>query len=130
MAKYLKDKGLDVATCITLEFPCMYDIKGVENGEFIFDDSEYAVPLLNVYTDSSYPYLDEWQQYRNNAIFLECENCVNIYYPGIGHMDISDLSVKSPLLAAVLGGVVSKTDAVTNLTLLNKDCMEFLLSLE
>ena len=81
-----------------------------------------AVPLLNVYTDSSYPYLGEWQQYRNNAMFLECKNSVNIYYPGIGHMDICDLFIKSPLLAKVLGDVVSKTDATTNLTLFNIFC--------
>ncbi len=26
----------------------MYDIKGTSNGEFVFDESDYDVPLLNI----------------------------------------------------------------------------------
>lgn len=120
----------DIIACIALESPCMYDIKGVSNDEFVFDDSEYKVPTLNIYTDSSYPYFSEWKEYQNNVMLSNCSNSVNIYYQGIGHMDICDLANSSPILAAIRGGTIADTDARTNLTRLNKDCIEFIESLE
>lgn len=120
----------DVYACIALESPCMYDVKGVENGEFIFDDTPYKVPTLNIYTDSSYSHLQEWKQYKNNVMISESDNSVNIYYPGIGHMGICDLSIASPLLSAILGGEIPKVDAAVQLTKLNEDCMEFLNKIE
>ena len=117
----------DVCGCIALEAPFMYDIKGVENGEFVFDSSSYDVPLLNIYTDSSYAHLHEWKQYKNNVLFLQSddENYVNIYYPGVGHMGICDLSLASPFLSVLLDGVYPKVSAVEQLTNLNADCLEF-----
>lgn len=61
----------DIVAVISLEAPCMYDIKGVENGEFIFDESDYNVPVLHIYSDSSYSHLREWMQYKNNANALD-----------------------------------------------------------
>lgn len=118
----------DVFGCIALESPCMYDIKGVKDGEFVFDDSDYKVPLLNIYSDSSYPHLDEWGQYKNNAMFLNEDNkgYTNIYYEGTGHMGLCDLSVASPLLSAVLSGEFPKTDPYEQLEKLNSDCLEWL----
>ena len=118
----------DICACIALESPFMYDIKGVENGDFVFDSSDYDIPVLSVYTDASYPYLDEWKQYKNNALFLNSSNSnyVNIYYPGIGHMGICDLSLASPLLSMLLGGVYPEVPAEEQLTQLNEDCLSFL----
>ena len=41
-------------------------------------------PLLNIYSDASYPYLKEWSQYGNNAKFLDSDNpnYTNIHYEG------------------------------------------------
>lgn len=118
----------DVCACIALESPFMYDIKGVENGNFVFDSSDYDIPVLSIYTDASYSHLGEWQQYKNNALFLNSSNpnYVNIYYPGIGHMGICDLSLASPLLSMILGGVYPEVPAEEQLTQLNADCLEFL----
>ena len=118
----------DVCACIALEAPFMYDIKGVENGEFIFDTSDYNVPILNIYTDSSYNHLREWKQYKNNVLFLQSDNdnYVNIYYSGIGHMEICDLSLASPFLAVLLDGVYPEVSALEQLAVLNADCLKFL----
>lgn len=118
----------DVCACIALESPFMYDIKGVENGNFVFDSSDYDIPVLSIYTDASYSHLGEWQQYKNNALFLNSSNpnYVNIYYPGIGHMGICDLSLASPLLSMILGGVYPEVPAEEQLMQLNADCLEFL----
>ncbi|MBQ6360310.1 MAG: hypothetical protein IJJ25_04095 [Lachnospiraceae bacterium] len=118
----------DVIGCIALESPCMYDIKGVKDGEFVFDDSDYDIPLLNVYSDSAYPHLREWAQYKNNAMFLDENdlNYTNIYYKGIRHMGLCDLSVASPILSVLLSGGFQNVDAYTQLEKLNADCIEWL----
>jgi hypothetical protein len=110
----------------------MYDIKGVENGKFIFDDSDYEVPLLNIYSDASYPYLNEWGQYGNNAKFLNASNPLytNIYYENIGHMGLCDLSLVSPVISAILDGGFQKVKATDQLTKLNEDCLQWINNLQ
>ncbi|WP_158588732.1 alpha/beta hydrolase [Butyrivibrio sp. X503] len=115
----------DVIGCIALESPFMYDIKGVEDGNFVFDDSDYDVPLLSIYSDASYPHLREWGQYGNNAKFLDSSNPLytNIHYENIGHMGLCDLSLASPVIAAILDGGFQKARAKDRLTKLNEDCL-------
>lgn len=118
----------DVIGCIALEAPCMYDIKGTTDGEFIFDDRDYTVPLMNIYSDSAYDHLQEWDQYRNNAMFIDGGNPLytNIHYEGIGHMGLCDLSIVSPILSTVLSGRFQKVDAYKQLERLNEDCLKWL----
>ena len=122
----------DVIGCIALESPFMYDIKGVEEDKFVFDDSDYNVPLLNIYSDASYPHLKEWLQYGNNAKFLDSTNPLytNIHYENIGHMGLCDLSQASPILTAIFDGGFQKADAKEQLTTINKDCLDWILSLQ
>ena len=121
----------DVIGVIALESPFMYDVKGAENGAFIFDDSDYEVPVLSVYSDASYPHLKEWGQYRNNAKFLESTNPLytNIHYENIGHMGLCDLSLASPVLTAILDRGFQKAKAAGILTKLNEDCLAWVRSL-
>ena len=121
----------DVIGVIALESPFMYDIKGVEDGKFVFDDSDYEVPLLNIYSDASYPYLKEWGQYGNNSKFLDSSNPIyaNIHYENIGHMGLCDLSLASPVITAVMDGGFQKVDASDQLTRLNEDVLQWILDL-
>lgn len=118
----------DVVACIALESPCMYDIKGAEDGDFVFDETDYEVPLLNIYSDSSYSHLREWKQYKNNAKFLDSDKGLytNIHYEGTGHLGLCDLSVASPLLTAIMDGGFAEVEAKTQLKTINKDCVKFL----
>lgn len=118
----------DVVGCIALEAPCMYDIQGVENDAFVFDESDYGVPLLNLYSDSAWPHLREWGQYRNNEMFLDEDNPLytNIHYEGTNHMGLCDLSIASPLLSAALSGGFQAADAHAQLEQMNADCVEWL----
>lgn len=118
----------DVVGVIALESPCMYDIKGVEDGEYIIDDSDYNIPILNIYSDASYSHLYEWKQYSNNVKFLESENEIyeNIYYEGAGHMGLCDLSLNSPILAGMLDQTNSDAEPSELLNQLNIDCLDFL----
>ena len=122
----------DVIGVIALESPFMYDIKGGENGKLIFDDSDYEVPLLNIYSDASYPYLNEWEQYGNNEKFLTGSNPLytNIHYENIGHMGLCDLSLVSPVISAILDGGFQKIKATDQLTKLNEDCLQWINNLQ
>ena len=113
---------------IALESPYMYDIKGVQDGEYIMDESDCEIPMLNVYSDASYSHLSEWKQYRNHAKFLECEheNCKTIHYAGIGHMGLCDLSLASLILAGILDQMKSRAEPREQLRRLNSDRLDFL----
>lgn len=118
----------DVVGVIALESPFMADIEGVVNGDYIFNEESYGIPMLNVYSDSSFSHLKTWKQYRENANLYESTDgdIVNIYYPGVSHMGLCDLSLESPLLAALIDGDIPAVDAYTQLTMINRDILEFL----
>ncbi|MCR4692165.1 MAG: alpha/beta hydrolase [Lachnospiraceae bacterium] len=118
----------DVIGVIALEAPFMYDISGVENGKFVFDENDYDVPLLSIYSDASYSHLQEWDQYGNNAKFLESANPLytNIHYENIGHMGLCDLSLASPVLTAIMDGGFQKVNAADQLKKLNEDCLTWI----
>ena len=110
----------------------MYDIIKVENGDFVFDESDYSMPLLNIYSDSGYPHLHEWRQYGNNARFIDEDNAnyTNIHYEGIGHMGLCDLSIMSPMLTSILDGQIQTVDTYEQLKRLNLDCLEWIQQIE
>jgi dienelactone hydrolase len=60
----------DIAAVIALESPFLYDIVGVDNDAFIWLEEVYPVPVLNIYSDSSWSYLSDWPQYARNATLL------------------------------------------------------------
>ena len=118
----------DVVGCAALESPFMYDILGIENGEYIFTEEDYDVPLLSIYSDSGYPHLRDWDQYKNNVKFLDSddEKYTNIYYEGTGHMGLCDLSLASPVLTVLLDGRIHETDARIQLERINSDVLIWL----
>lgn len=121
----------DVIGVIALESPFMYDIQGVEDGEYIFDDSDYLVPILHIYSDSSYSRLREWEQYKNNVKFLDSDDTryENIYYQGTGHMGLCDLSLASPVLSSLIDTKIYSVKPHDQLKKLNEDCMNFVLKI-
>ena len=118
----------DVTGVIALESPFMYDITGVENGRFVFNQKDYSVPVLSIYSDASYPHLKKWDQYGNNAKFLDSSSTIymNIHYENIGHMGLCDLSLASPVITAVMDGGFQKVKAAEQLKKLNEDCLKWI----
>lgn len=117
----------DVGAVVALEAPFMYDIQGVENGEFVFTDATYPVPVLNVYSDDSWSHLGEWPQYAENHALLSSANATafNVYISGVGHLTLTDLALESPLLAGLLNEQKSTAKTAYCLKTLNKVCLEF-----
>lgn len=117
----------DVRAVIALEAPFMCDIEGVENGEFVFTDEVYPMPVLNVYSDSSWSQLAYWPQYAKNAALLDSTEATafNIHINGAGHLSLTDLSLTSPFLSRILSGQKSTIDAEYCLETINKSCLAF-----
>jgi len=118
----------DVNAVIALESPFMYDIEGIEDGRFVFTDKIYPVPVLNVYSDSSWSILGEQPQYAANYSMLSDTDATtfNVYISGVGHLALTDFALTSPFLTSILDSEKSTTEkAVYCLKTVNKVCLEF-----
>jgi len=117
----------DISCVVALESPFMYDVKGVENDKFIFDETLYPTKMLNVYSDSSYSKLDEWDQYSQNRKYYDMnnENYSNVYLKGLGHMHLCDFQLVSPFLSWILSGCDTNNSAKVNLEMINKTVLDF-----
>lgn len=119
----------EIDAVIALESPFLADIKGVdEAGNFIFEDAEYPIPVMNVYSDASWDHLKEWKQYAENEKLLNStrDDVKNVHLTGLGHLALTDFSLTSPFLTTVLDGMESKQTPQENLTKINEVCLEFL----
>lgn len=118
----------DITTVVALESPFMCDIEGVDNGQFVWNADPYPVPVLNVYTDSSWSHLGEWKQYAKNYQLLknpqEDEVCYNAYIKGAGHMNLTDLGFTSPAFCVIFGQKIG-TDSTEQIESVNKICVDW-----
>jgi hypothetical protein len=117
----------DVKAVIALESPFLDDIVGVKDDEFVFLDSVYPIPVLNVYSDASWSHLSEWEQYAENYRLLTQGEATafNVHISGAGHLDLTDLALTSPVLTGILNQRASTIDPRTCLKIINKICLEF-----
>jgi dienelactone hydrolase len=117
----------DIGAVIALESPFMYDIVGVRDGEFTFKDEVYPLPVLNVYSDSTWSHLAEWPQYARNAELLSATDATafNVHIRGVGHFTLTDLALSSPLLARMFNGFAATTDTEYCLRTVNKVTLTF-----
>ena len=117
----------DVGAVMALESPFMCDIIGVENEDFVWNEESYPVPVLNIYSDSSWDRLYEWPQYEANVKLLECpgEDAFNVYIRGSGHLSLTDLALSSPFFTRILNGHKASIDTVYCLTTINGITLDF-----
>lgn len=117
----------DVSAVIALESPFMLDIEGVMKNEFVFTRDKYPVPVLNVYSDSSWDHLGDWPQYAKNYALLTNNDptAFNVHIRGVGHLTLTDLALTSPFFTRILNGHKSPTDTEYSLKVINKVSLEF-----
>lgn len=117
----------DVKAVIALESPFMYDIIGVENDAFVFIDTVYPTPVLNIYSDDSWENLSEWAQYARNSALLSdsAATSFNVHISGAGHLALTDLALSSPFLVGLLDSAPSTRDSTETLRLINGLSLEF-----
>ncbi|MDO9085075.1 MAG: hypothetical protein Q7U53_02605 [Anaerolineaceae bacterium] len=117
----------DIDAVIALESPFLYDIVGVEYDEFIWLDEEYPIPVLNIYSDSSWENLTKWPQYAQNVVMLaeSTDDISNLYFSGAGHFSLTDLSLASPVITKQLEGGKASVEYRTYLRTVNDAVLEF-----
>lgn len=117
----------DVDAVIALESPFMYDITGVENGEFVWTDAAYPVPVLDVYSDNLWGRLDQLPQYAQNYALLSGTQATafNVHISGVGHFSLTDLSLTSPFFARMLDRVPHTADTEDVLRKINRLALAF-----
>lgn len=117
----------DIGAVIALESPFLCDILDVENDAFVFDESEYPAPLLNIYSDSTWGRLEGWPQYAENARLRSSADAhiYNLHIEGAGHLSLTDLSLSSPALARILNGRKASVSAEEYLQTINQACLTF-----
>jgi len=117
----------DVSAVVALESPFMCDIVGVENGQFVWDEDTYPIPVLSIYSDSSWSRLDELPQYAANARLLADTMAIsyNVHIREAGHLSLTDLALTSPLLTRILNGRKAGIDAEYCLTVIGQLALEF-----
>ena len=119
----------DIAAVISLEAPFLDDIQDVDaDGNFVFEQSKYPVPVLNIYSDASWDHLREWKQYAENArlLDLESEDVKNVHLTGIGHFSLTDFSLSSPFLTFIFDGFKTNDQPQETLKRINEICLDFL----
>lgn len=117
----------DIGAIVALESPFLYDIVGVENGEFVWLDEAYPVPVLNIYSDSAWGHLSQWPQYARNAAWLTDAPpaAFSLHLPGAGHFSLTDLALASPLLTRLLEGSQPTSDRKSYLQQVNHAVLDF-----
>ncbi len=117
----------DVGAIVALESPFMCDVIGVENGQFVWNEKTYPVPVLSVYSDSSWSRLDELPQYAANARLLADTTATsyNVHMRGAWHLSLTDLALTSPLLTRILNGRKASIDTEYCLTTIGRLALEF-----
>jgi len=85
------------------------------------------MPVLNVYSDTSWSHLSNWPQYVENYALLSDTNATafNVHISGVGHLSLTDLALESPSLTRMINGQKSTTDTEYCLKTINKLCLEF-----
>lgn len=117
----------DIKAVMALESPFMFDIIGVEKGEFIWNEADYPIAVLNVYSDSAWPLLARRRQYAENYRLLAAADAdtFNAYIKGAGHFTLTDLALHSPLLARILNGRAATTETEYCLKTVNRLALDF-----
>jgi pimeloyl-ACP methyl ester carboxylesterase len=118
----------EIKAVIALEAPFLYDIVGVEDGEFVFVNAVYPTPVLNVYSDDSWDDLAEWAQYARNYALLSDPDATafNLHISGVGHLALTDLALSSPFLVRILDRSPMARQPEEALQIINRISLQFL----
>jgi len=115
----------DIKAVIALESPYMYDITGVDGNEFTWNTNPYQCAVMNIYSDSGYPLIENDNKYVQNKNHLHNNGNIQYYYiEGSNHYTLTDLVRTSPILCMLLGGGYKKSGYDT-LKLINQKSLVF-----
>lgn len=118
----------DIDAIIALESPYMCDLVGIEDHQFVLDETPYPTNVMNLYTDSTWNQLENLPQYAQNVRLLSMvsDQITNQYLPGTGHFSITDLAISSPILTRFFNGFKTEMTAEETLIQINHICLNYL----
>lgn len=117
----------DIRAVMALESPYFGDILGVKDDKFVYTPATYPVPVLNIYSDSTWGNFKLDPEYTQNQKLLTDTHAqaFNVYIKGAKHMSLTDLALVSPLLANMLDGGKAKIDEYHCLKTINQVTLKF-----
>ncbi len=119
-------KRQDIKAVVALESPYLADIIGVDGKNFIWNETEYDCAMLNIYSDSGVPLVENDHKYFQNKKYLtNMGNIVYRYIKGANHFTLTDFVRTSPLLCQILGGGYSLSGS-KSLKMINEVTLNFL----
>ncbi len=114
----------DIDAVIDIDGTMLGEELGYENGEIIFYEEAYPIPLLSISNEEHH--LDSTgveALYVNNVVLENAVDSQYTYFVGSGHMNFTDLPLFSPALASFLG--VGEVDATQCITTMNAIILEY-----
>lgn len=114
----------DIDATIDLDGTMLGEELRYENGELVFYEEAYPIPLLSISNEEHH--LDSTSVealYVNNVVLENAMDSKYTYFVGSGHMNFTDLPLFSPILASFLG--VGEIDATECITTMNEIILEF-----
>lgn len=118
----------DIACAVILEAPYFGDIEGVEHQHFLWDETPYPVPVLNIYSDNTWGKMQDSLVYVQNQRMLEAQrpDWQSVYISGARHLGLTDLSLFCPAAAEALDGGKGSRDAHEILQEINETALAFI----
>ena len=117
----------DITAVIDLDGTMLGEYLGVENGEFVINDTPYTVPALEFSNWESYTdreqYLAEGGRYPNDEMIKRASAGFSTTVRGTKHMDFTDLPLLSPTLGNMLGSGERNTEET--MTIVNSVVLQF-----
>jgi dienelactone hydrolase len=117
------DKDIDAVAVI--DGTMLGEITGFENGKDVVSNTPYPKPIMNFYNEEHYKdALADKEVYPNMVAAKNALDSYQVVIKGSGHMNFTDLSIVSPFLSKMLGGL-GEVDSRYCLEMLNKDVLQF-----
>lgn len=119
----------DIIAVVALESPFSGDITAVnEDNTYEFINDPYPVPLLHIYSDSTWNNLEDMALYEQNWNYTNSknDNYQNVYIEGSGHIGLTDMHRVSPVLTNLIDRGLNTEDYDTILKQINEAVLSFL----
>lgn len=103
-----------VKAVLSLEAPFFGDITGVEGDHYSWDPRPSTTPLLSFYSDATWGGFRDDPLYAENARVAADDNpdTYDVHLKGTGHLGLTDLSLRSPVLTRLIDGRAPTTPPV------------------
>ena len=117
----------DVSAVVDIDGTMLGEYLGVENGDYLFNEEPYAVPVLEFNNWESYTdlkdYLEQGGIYPNDKLISNAATGFTTTIHGTKHMDYTDLPLLSPILGKMLGSGERSTEET--MTIVNSLVLSF-----